>query len=174
MFIAISGTPGTGKTEVARILSRKINARFIDTKFLIKKYKIKTKLDRKRNTKIVDARKLCRFAEREAAKHDVCVFESHMAHFARADLVVILRCEPAALKTRLEKRRWPKAKITENVEAEAIGAISLERKAVEIDTTKKRPEKTAELIKKLLNNYTLQRRYGRIDWTEKYAKYLER
>ena len=174
MFIAISGTPGTGKTKVAKILAKKLRADFIDTKFLIKKYRIKTVLDRKRNTSIIDARKLCRFAEKESRNHETCVFESHMAHLAKADMIIILRCEPLVLEKRLKKRGWSAAKIRENVEAEAIGTISMERKAVEIDTTKRSPEKTAELIKKLLNNYSLQRRYGRIDWTEKYAKYLER
>ena len=58
MLITISGTPGTGKTAVAKILAKQMKARLIDTGYLVKKYKIKTTMDRKRNTKIIDTKKL--------------------------------------------------------------------------------------------------------------------
>ena len=176
MLIVISGTPGTGKTSVAKLLSRKMHAKLITTGYLVKKYKIRSSLDRKRKTKIIDTKKLSDATKNEAGKYKVAIFEGHLAHFTSGDLTVILRTNPKELEKRLRKKRWGQKKIRENVEAEAMGIISNEAgKSLEIDTTGKTPENIATLILKLLNNYSLRKRYaGKIDWTKEYVNYLKR
>ena len=178
MLIVISGTPGTGKTDVAKLLGKKLRARLLTTNYLVKKYKIKTHPDKKRKTKIIDTKKLAAAAKKEANRA-LAIFEGHLAHFTPADLTIILRTNPKELEERLKKKKWIKKKIKENVEAEAIGVISNEtgkkKNVIEIDTTGKTPQNTATLILKLLNKYQLQKRYLRkIDWTKEYMKYLNK
>ncbi len=173
MFIVISGTPGTGKTVIARLLAKQLKARLIDTKYLVRKYKIPSKLDAKRKTKIIDQNKLAKAAAKE--KGDI-VFEGHMAHFAKSELTVILRASPKELEKRLKKKKWSRKKIKENIEAEAIDTISSEcrHNCIEIDTTKQTPKKIVELILKIMNSSSLQAKYcpGRVDWSKEYTTYL--
>ena len=173
MLISISGTPGTGKTTIARLLSKKLRASLIDTRFLVKKYNIKTSLDKKRKTRVIDTKKLAAAAKKEAKNKKLVIFEGHLSHLVHADLTVILRTSPAEIKRRLKKKGWSRKKIRENVEAEAIGVISAETKnGIEIDTTKKSPKNVASIIIKLLKNRPVKRK--RIDWIKEYTKYLEK
>ncbi|HLD39186.1 MAG TPA: adenylate kinase family protein [archaeon] len=175
MLLVISGTPGTGKTIIGKKVAKLLGAKLITTGLLVKKYKISATLDKKRKTKIIDTRKLAIAAKSEAKKYENSVFEGHLAHFTPADFTIILRTSPSELERRLKKKGWSESKIRENVEAEAMDIISNEVKnAIEIDTTRKSPKKAALLILKLLNNYSLQRKYLRkIDWSEKYASFLK-
>ena len=43
-----------------------------------------------------------------------------MSHFLEVDAIIVLRCEPAKLRTRLESRDYSKAKVNANVEWELI------------------------------------------------------
>ena len=56
--ICVSGTPGTGKTILAKKLAKKLNFYYIDVNELISKHKLYEGYDRKRKTKIVDINKL--------------------------------------------------------------------------------------------------------------------
>ena len=172
MLITISGTPGTGKTAVSKVLGKKLGAKLITTDYLAKKYKIPSTLDSRRKTKIIDTKKLAAAAKKESRSGKV-IFEGHLAHFAPADRVIILRTSPKELAKRLKKKGWTRSKINENVEAEAIGVISREANGLEIDTTKAGPEKTAALIERLLDGRSVQKKYmKKIDWTKEYVKYL--
>src|SRR3990172_2364445 len=128
MLIAITGTPGTGKTSVAKILCKKTGTRLITTGYLVKKYKIKTRHDKKRKTKIIDEKKLASAAGREEKiskeANRMMIFEGHLSHFAPADVKIILRTSPVELEKRLKKKKWSEKKIRENVEAELLGVIS--------------------------------------------------
>lgn len=177
MLITISGTPGTGKTAVAKLLAKKINAKLITTDFLVNKYKIPATLDRKRKTKIIDTRKLSFAARKESIGKTI--FEGHLSHFTRSDIAIILRTSPQELEKRLKKKKWSAAKIRENIEAEVVGIISSEavnaKKVFEIDTTGKSAEKTALLLLKILNNHSMQKRYViKIDWSQDYVAYLKK
>lgn len=180
MIIVISGTPGTGKTTVAKLVAKKLNATLIDTDFLLEQYKIKTGFDAKRNTKIIDTEKLSQAAAVEARKHPVVVFEGHLSHFAAADITVVLRTDPKELARRLKKKGWTKEKIRENVEAEAIDAITTEcaRKqgVIELDTTDEFPEIIASMIVRAIKDIQIRKHYapGKIDWSERYASYLKK
>ena len=180
MIISISGTPGTGKSKTARELAKLLDAYLVSVNSLIKKKKIRCGYDRKLKCRVIDTKSLQKAVDREK-KQKTNIIESHLAHFLKADFVVILRTNPKTLKKRLEKRKWSAKKIKENVHAEILDEITIEAlerhvksKIVEIDTSIRSPKQTASLIKKLLNNYRLQKKYraGNIDWTKKYIRYL--
>jgi adenylate kinase len=57
-ILIVTGTPGTGKTTLSKELSRKLNFYYIDVSEIIDRYGISEGYDKKRQTKIVDVKKL--------------------------------------------------------------------------------------------------------------------
>lgn len=162
-IITITGTPGTGKTEVAKILAQKLRFELISINDLIENKELRYTIDKTRNTKVVDIKELQNIISRKFRKGSLIV-EGHYSHFLRSDITIVLRCNPVELAKRLKKKGWNHAKIKENIEAELIGIVSAEafrnKRAIEIDTTGKNPkEVAAEIIKKMKKNVT-----SRIDW----------
>ncbi|MBI2232655.1 MAG: adenylate kinase family protein [Candidatus Aenigmarchaeota archaeon] len=174
MLIAITGTPGTGKSEVARILAKMLDAKLISISELVGKKKLAYTYDKKRKTKEIAEKDLKKIISLEAEKGIINILEGHLSHLVEADYTFVLRTNPKELEKRLKKRNWSKSKIRENVLAEFIDEIAMEagtgKTTFELDTSKMKPRKTATLIKDILNSYSLQKKYrtGRIDWTEKY------
>lgn len=177
MILAISGTPCTGKTSVAKILSKKLNANLIS----IGKLEVRHEWDKKRRTRIVDVKDLQKAVNRHLEKRKLNVVEGHLSHLLNADVVIVLRCNPSELEKRMKRKRWSKDKIVENIQAEILDEITIEsmekhgKRVYEIDTSRRNPESVALIIKKLLNNLrTKQYRAGKIDWSEEYKDYLLR
>jgi len=56
--IIVTGTPGTGKTAIAKKLAKRLKYYYLDVNKLINKYKLSEGYDRKRKTRIVDIAKL--------------------------------------------------------------------------------------------------------------------
>jgi adenylate kinase len=114
MKIALSGTPGTGKTTVAESVATKLELTHIDISVFA--WKIGAVLAREADTVVVDQDRI-----QEEIKHlDDLIIDSHFAHVFAVDIVFILRCEPKILFERLQKRGYSKEKITENVMAEIL------------------------------------------------------
>jgi adenylate kinase len=72
----------------------------------------------------------------------VVVLESHLAHLLDVDRVVVLRCRPDVLESRLRERGERDAKARENAESEALDVVLTEavethgaERVYEIDTT---------------------------------------
>ena len=146
MKVAITGTPGVGKTTVAAKVSDMTGWPLIDiNKLLTKDYVIENDADRE--SFIVDIER----AASEIKLPDDCVLDGHLSHFFQADFVIVLRCRPKELQIRLESKVWAQAKVEENIEAEAMDMISdesrkLHKNVADIDTTGDMPEKTAERV----------------------------
>ena len=175
MIIAISGIPGTGKTVVARLLAKQLNANLID----LKKLKVKCRIDRKRKTKIIDQKDLQKAVNKELRKGDkrINIIESHLSHLLKADFVIILRTNPLILEKRLKNRNWARKKIKENLQAEILDEITIEamekhRNVFEIDTTRKSKKNTIAIIQAILKKKPKKYKPGNIDWSEKYKNYL--
>ena len=148
MIIAISGTPGTGKTVVSEKLAKKLGWKIISLNKLAEEKNLYAGFDKRRKCKIVDIKRLSKEVKR--IKENV-VIESHYAHEMPADFVIILRTEPKELKKRLEKRGWPKKKIEENIESEIMEVCKTEalehrKRVYEIDTTGKKTERVVDEI----------------------------
>jgi len=176
MRIAISGTPCTGKTEVSKLLSKKLNYQLISINEFAEELDAFVGYDKKMESRILDLDKLKK--EMKKNKGDF-ILEGHTSHLFPMDLVIVLRCNPEILKKRLEKR-YPnnKLKVQENLEVEILGVITSEavannKKVYEIDTSNKSVEKSVDDVSNILKGKTKSFQVGKISWLEKYYDLIE-
>ena len=154
MRIAVTGTPATGKTSVAKILAEKLGFRYINLNKFAKEKKLFSGYDRKRKCNVVDIEKMRK--EIKKIQEDL-VMDSHYSHEMPFDVVVVLRTNPRELRKRMERKGWWKEKIEENIEAEIMEICKSEalerlgnKKMIEIQTTRKKPEDVVkEIMEKL-------------------------
>lgn len=136
MRVAVTGTPGTGKTSATELLETDLAVIHLNDR--IKQEGLTSSHDEQRDSAIVDMDAVREFL---AGREDV-VFESHLAHRFDADRVVVLRCHPEQLEQRLTERDESEASIAENAESEALDIVLSEavnrygrENVYEIDTT---------------------------------------
>jgi len=176
MRIAISGTPCTGKTEISKILFKKLNYKLISINEFAEEIDAFVGYDKKNESRILDMDRL----EKEIKKiKGNVIIEGHTSHLFSVDVVVVLRCNPEILKKRLEKR-YPlnSLKVQENLEAEILGVITSEsvmnnKKVYEVDTSEKNIEENVDEIITILYGKTDKFKVGKIDWLEKYSGWIE-
>ncbi|HIH91337.1 TPA: AAA family ATPase [Candidatus Woesearchaeota archaeon] len=131
MIIAITGTPGTGKTTLAKKLVRRHGYRYMDVNALITRHRLYERYDRKLKTKIIDPKKLVRFLipYTKSLKAKGVVIDSHLSHYLPPSLVdrcYVTTCGLTVLKQRLKKRGYSTQKIRDNLEAEVFQACLTE------------------------------------------------
>ncbi len=149
MKLALTGTPGTGKSTVAGLVDA--GFRVIHVNDLVKE-RFNVGLDEERGCLIADITGLSGYVK--GLKEDA-ILEGHISHLLPADLVVVLRASPSALRGRLEARGWSPEKIAENVEAEALDVILVEaletqKKVYEIDTTNMTPMQVRDSVLEII------------------------
>ena len=112
---ALTGTPGTGKTSISKLLDR-------DIVHLSDYYESSSNEKTDEGEWLIEL-DLLDDNIRNLSRNEG-VFEGHTAHFlSDIDQVIILRCDPFVLKERLDERDYSKEKIMENLEAEALNII---------------------------------------------------
>jgi len=165
MKIALSGTPGVGKSKVAKKLEENgyqvLYLEDIADKFVIG-------YDEERKSKIVDEEAMDEYIKK-IKEEDMLIIEGHLSHLLSVDAVILLRCHPKELEKRLAAKNWDEKKIKENLEAEALDVIldrALEKHEMvwEIDTTGKSIEEVVKEVRKILEE-TPPSSYGKIDWS---------
>ncbi len=164
MIIALTGTPGTGKSTVARLVDAGFGV--LDLNALIKE-RFNLGTDPERGSLIADLDGLSEFV---GVLDGDYILEGHVAHFLPSDLVVVLRTAPRVLRGRLAGRGWGEAKIAENVEAEAldvilIEALELNDRVYEVDTTGLSPGEAAEAVREIVGG-TDKYKPGSVDFSE--------
>jgi adenylate kinase len=178
MIVALTGTPGTGKSSVSKHL-RNDGYEVLDINEIVLTENFVTAYDDTRKTSEVDLEALNKYMDERITSGDPVILEGHLAHLLSIiDQVIVLRCHPDELQRRLNDKGWSGAKIRENLEAEAVDSITIEclntydrDKIFEIDTTKDSPEKTMEKILDIISGRVEGYAPGRIDWSEEILKW---
>ncbi len=165
MRIAVTGTPGVGKTSACSFVK---SIPVLHVNELIGTVGMRTGHDPRRKTKVVDVVKLAKLVE--AMEGDM-ILEGHFSHMLHPDIAVVLRCSPAVLEKRLRAKGWSDAKVRENVEAEAVDVILVETiedvsQVFEIDTTRMDPATVGAEIQEIVSGERKKYRIGSVDWSQ--------
>jgi len=155
-IILVTGTPGVGKTAVSRLLSSKLNALHIDLGELVKRENLTSRIDKARDTLIVDMDKVSRRVQ-EIIRDSDCdvIIDGHYATdvmpLESINLIFVLRRNPDELKKAMEERDFREEKIYENLAAEIldvclVDAISAcgSKKVCEINVSSRGIKEVAE------------------------------
>ena len=173
--VVVTGTPGTGKTTISRILARKLGASCINPQYFMRREGIDFTYDRNRKTRIVSIRRLRKAIDERAERTDHgLVIESHInpvtGPLPKLVRVIVLRCDPLILEQRLERKRWSKSKIGENLQAEILDICLWDavkhygwNRILEIDTSRRTPHQVIQLVIRGLKMKRLQGR-PKVDW----------
>jgi adenylate kinase len=168
VIVAITGTPGTGKSSAGAILESR-GHQVVEIGDLIKEHGLHEGLDEERGSLEVDPEVLADRVPRLLPGGEVLLI-GHLAHLVPVGLIIVLRCRPSVLEKRLESRGWPSAKVRENVEAEALDVILVEavesgRETVEIDTTAMSTTEVADAVETVLKGEREKYAVGNVDWS---------
>ncbi len=172
MIIAVTGTPGVGKTTVSKLLAERLKYRYVN----LRDYAFEKGLGEMKGDELeLDVDELAEKFARDFEGEDVIV-EGHLAHYMPADIVVVLRAHPKLVAERLKARGYSKEKLGENVEAELVDVILVEaieenENVIEVDTTGKTPEEVVEEILGLIER-GVRRKVGIVDWSEVYDEVI--
>lgn len=172
MIIAVTGTPGVGKTTISKLLAEKLGYEYVN----LRDYALEKGIgEMKENEFEIDVDELREAFGRDFKGKNV-VADGHLSHFLKADLVIVLRANPKLIAERLKERGYGREKLGENVEAELVDVILVEaleenENVIEVDTTGKTPEEVVEEILNLIRR-GVKRRVGIVDWSEVYDEVL--
>ncbi|MBI2079236.1 AAA family ATPase [Candidatus Micrarchaeota archaeon] len=165
MRILITGSPGTGKTSVSKLLAKELDLELINVK--------KIALGIKNKKSEVDVRKLKKIILTKIKKKKRFIIENHLLCEFRlpVNFIFVLRCRPDILRRRLIKRKYSNKKVEENVLAEMLDYCTqnvvnnYKLKPVEIETSKKR---STQIVKKIISVINGKTTGDKVD----YSKYL--
>ena len=157
--ILITGTPCVGKTTIAKILTPKLNAEYINLTNYAKTHNLTLAKDKKRQTTIIDEKAMRQELEKtiQDSTLQTIIIDGHYAPAVTPSELVsnvfVLRRNPKELKIFMEKRGYTENKLWENLSAEILDCCLIEAvqtqqgKVCEIDATSKTvDEVTAEIL----------------------------
>lgn len=124
--LAVTGSPGAGKSTLSKTLAQMCEGYVIDVKALVDEGVVPAVDDATRATKVVDVGRLEEHVKQVLGQHPgrLAIIDSHLSHrLSVVDAVIVLRCPPTTLLDRYTERGYSPDKKAENLEAEYLGVI---------------------------------------------------
>lgn len=177
LVILISGTPGTGKSTVAQLLTKKYAALCVNLTDTALENGFIIEEDSERQTNVADLEKLIPFIENLIKKcKGNMIIEGHYVDVISDELIsilIILRTDPQILESRLEEKGFWPSKIRENIQSEILGtctSFALEthdrNKIYEVNTSTAPLDEIVEKIQYFIENRP-ESNLGEINWLQK-------
>lgn len=168
MRIALTGTPGVGKTSIAEAARRR-GIHVVDVKAWAESEDCVVAFDDEDDALVIDTVELAHLVPDDDGK--MTLYDGHLSHLLGLDLVWVVRADPGLVRARLQARGYAASKVAENVEAEALDIILQEsldatKRVIQRDGSKRTPD---EMLSEFLD---ATRRLGKtpdvesVDWSE--------
>lgn len=176
MFVALTGTPGVGKTTLSDEL-RVRGYKVIDLHRFIEEHGLMGRSIEDEDTHEVDVGDLNDALAQYRGLDNVIFMDGHLAHFMDCDVIVVIRCNPSVVHDRLVKRGYSERKVLENVQAEALDVILCESTETdipvyEIDCTVRSVEESADCVEDIIRGKTHDCLPGSVNWAEEMEKWF--
>ncbi|XGI83889.1 adenylate kinase family protein [Halorutilales archaeon Cl-col2-1] len=169
MRVALTGTPGTGKTTVAEHLAERLGLEVVDLSRLAEESVFTEGYDDEYGVPEVDIDAV----RDELDSEDDILIEGHLSHLVDVGHTVVLRCRPDVLEDRLSERGYDDDKVRENAESEALDVVLAEavekqgdENVYEIDTTDKTVGETVEEAAEAVEKHESRTGVADADWIE--------
>jgi len=173
-ILAISGTPGVGKSSISKRLSEVLGVPWIDLSQAVIENKLYVEFDDLRASYIIDEARVREYLERMYREHGPYILASHYAEIVPhelLELIVVIRLHPLHLIERLTRRGWSCRKVAENVEAELLSVCTRnavdehgDEMVVEIDATGRSVDDVVSEILSIVFGERSVEHGHRIDW----------
>lgn len=174
VLLAVTGTPGTGKTTICEEMARS-GYRVIRLLDLSRSLGPEDTLPGEDRCFEVDVEELDGKLAKviEMSDGPECMFvEGHLSHLLSVDGTILLRCDPRELRKRLGDRGYPDRKVEENCESELIDIIAVEVNerglpAIELDTTDRGVDETGTAIRGFVDDFPCTSGFtlpGTVNW----------
>jgi adenylate kinase len=171
--VAVTGTPGTGKTTATeRLAESRDDVDVVHLNAVIESERLYESTDEERDSVVADIDGLASWVAEYETDAEVLVLDSHLAHHLDADRVAVLRCAPEELAKRLRERGESDPKAAENAESEALDVVLSEAveahgldAVYEIETTQQTPEEVADALAAVLDG-TREPTAGDVDYLD--------
>lgn len=172
MRIVITGSPGTGKSTIARLLADKLGIRLVDIKEIVNGKGLcqgpECEVD------VLELAKELEFLEGE----DDFIVEGHLACEMElpAEFVIVLRTNPEVLKQRLSQRKYDEKKLNENLMAEMLdyctqrAAAMYPRKPMELDTSERSADECVSILMDAVKNN--KKKLDNVDYSASLSRLL--
>lgn len=129
LHLAVSGTPGTGKSTLARQIATLLDITYVDLTDVIKANRLYSTYDKKSKTFNVEVATLEKYLRSTLEEKQSYVLDSHLSHHLSKKLVshvIVCTCNLKTLNKRLKLRKYSTQKIKDNLQAEIFDVCGSE------------------------------------------------